>query len=811
MKFLYSIILILVVQAQFAQTNGKISGTISAPDKKPVEGAIVSLLRSKNQSIVKIAFAETNGQFEFVSLQPDSFKITIDQLGFKKFISNVIVLDSAKLEFILPAIELEIEGKKLEEVTVTTKLPFVERKIDRTIVNPDALISNAGGSALDVLSKAPGVIIDENGNIKLKGKSGIMVLIDDKPTYLTGAELESYLKSLPSASIKQIEIMLNPPAHYEAAGGAIINIKTKKNKLKGINGNVTANYAQGRYAKTNDNFSLNFSNKKFTIFSNLNYGYQNNFHDLTIQRRYKNEDLSTLSVFNQNTYIQPISQSVGARLGLDYYVTDKTTLGISTRGFSNNSSVTKYNNAQFLNANDSLVSTVIADNSEKSLFQNGSVNLNIRHQFDSLGKTLTADADYVAYATNIEQLYKNDVYLADGTHSYNDIQNGSLPSVINIYAFKSDYVQPLKHGDRFDAGLKTSYTQTDNDAVYLITQNNITQNNYNLSNHFKYDEMINAAYVNYSRSFKRIEIQTGLRFESTILNGKQLGNAVKPYSSFNRDYNSLFPTVYVSYKLDTASNHVLNLSYGKRINRPFYKDLNPFSSPLDKYTYYEGNPYLLPTFPHEALLTYSFKDLLSTTLYYGYSSNEIQETIEINNGIYYSRPGNIASSEHGSITFEADIPIKKWLTTSVYSEVIYSRFKSKLYTETLNSSGTCLFFSINNMIQLKKGWSAELSGQYITNQIDSQFSFGDYGFFNVGFQKKILKDLGSIKVNMSDVLHSNRIRGRINNLHLTDANWFGVRDTRVLYITFSYRFGKTKNSKPKHTSTGSETEQNRVK
>lgn len=810
MKFLFTLISVFFFTAFFSQKNARITGSLSGQDKKLLEGAVVSLLSFKDLSIIKVAFTEASGQFEFDGLRTDSFKITIDLLGYKKYISDIIVIDSIRSDLNIK-IELEKEENKLEEVVITTKIPFVERKIDRTIINPEALISNSGGSALDVLSKAPGVIIDENGNIKLKGKSGITVFIDDKPTYLTGTELESYLRSLPSASIKQIEIMLNPPAHYEASGGAIINIKTKKSKLKGINGSISANYAQGRYAKTSDNLSLNFTNKKISIFSNLNYGYQNNFHDLTIKRRYKNEDLSTSSVFNQNTYIHPKNDSYGIRLGLDYYVNDKTTVGISTRGLSNNSIVTKYNYAQFLNANDSLISTVIADNGQNSLFQSGSVNLNIRHQFDSAGTTLTADLDYVAYLTNTEQLYKNDVYLPDGTNSYSDIQNGALPSTINIYAFKSDYIQPLKHNDRFDAGLKTSYTQTDNDAVYLITQNNITQNNYNLSNHFKYDEMINAGYLNYTRSFKKLELQAGLRFEATILNGKQLGNVLKPYSSFNRNYNSLFPTVYISYKLDTAANNNVNLSYGKRIERPFYKDLNPFSSPLDKYTYYEGNPYLRPTFEHNVSLAYSFKEFFTTTLYYSNTLNNIQETVEIIDGIYYNRPGNIASSELASFSVEGSIPVTKWLTTNVYSELIYSHYKSKIYAETLNATGTCFFISTNNNFKFKKGWSAELSGQYITDQIDSQFSFGDYGFFNVGVQKKILKDLGSLKINMSDLLLTNRIRGTIHNLHLTDAIWYGLRDTRVLYITFSYRFGKTKNSKPKHSSTGAETEQNRVK
>lgn len=812
LSFLSGLMAFLFLSPALAQTSGNnISGLVRDQENKAMPDVIVSLLK-KDLSLYKTSFTESNGRFEFEGIPRDSFRLMIRQMGFKQYLGELIAIGDSGQHVTLPAVQLEPEGKKLEEVVVTSQLPFIEKKVDRTIVNPDALISNAGSNALDVLAKSPGITVDENGNIKLKGKAGVVVFIDDKPTYLTASELESYLKSMPSGMIKQIEIMTNPPAQYEAAGSAgIINIKTKKNKLPGMNGNVSANYSQGRYARTMNTLSLNYYNKKINVFSNMSYGYQNSFHDLTINRRYKNEDESTKSIFTQNTYIHPQNSSYNARLGMDYYVTEKTTLGISTKGMFNTNFNSSYNYASLLDANGNLNSNVIADNSEKGSFRNATVNLNFRHQFDSTGKTLTADLDYVSYANHIKQLYKNDVYLSDGTNSYSDIQNGSLPSLINIYAFKTDYTQPLKHHGRFDAGLKTSYTQTDNDAVYTITQQGITQDNYNLSNHFKYDEMINAAYANVSTSWRRFDVQGGLRFESTILNGRQLGNAVKPASEFNRYYNNLFPTLYVSYRMDSAAHHILNVSYGRRINRPFYRDLNPFISPLDKYTFYEGNPYLKPTFAHNVALAYSFKNLFTITGSYNNMQNQIQETIEINNGIYYSRPGNIGSSVQFNLSLESSIPVTKWLTTTIYTETQYAEYKSQLYTQTLHSSGTYWYINGNNSFSFKKGWSAELSGEYITDFIDSQFSFGDFGHMTVGLQKKILKDMGSLKFSLSDVLYTNRIRGRINNLYLTDANWYGPRDTRVASFTFSYRFGKNTNSKPKHTGSGSDSEQGRIK
>lgn len=809
---IFAFLFYITAHCSFAQSTFKITGRVLDSLQQPIDNAVISLIKYNSGALVKTTFTEKGGDFDFSDLSIDSFKVSVTQLGYTAFVSRVIVLDSIHLFVQLPDIILKSNSQKLDEVVIISKESFIERKLDRIIVNPDALISNAGGNALDVLAKSPGVIIDNNGGIKLKGKSGVAVFIDDKPTYLSGTELENYLKSLSASSIKQIEIISNPPAKYEAAGNAgIINIKTKKSKLSGLNGNVSANYAQGRYGRTNDNVSLNYSNQKIAFFSNINYSNQTIFQDLTINRRYKNIDLTTKSLFNQRTYIKINNQSVSSRLGLDYYINNKTTLGITTRGIYNPSSHSKYNYAQVYDSVGILSSNVIADNSDLNVFKNGTVNLNLRHIFDSLGRQLTVDLDYVAYSGLLNQQFKNDVVLTDGTNIYKDTQTGELPSDISIYAFKSDLEIPFKNNSKLDAGIKTSFTKTDNDAVYMITQNDITQPNYNLSNHFKYNEMINAAYMNYTKAFNRFDLQAGLRFESTVLNGFQLGNIIKPESQFTRTYHNLFPTFYASYKLDSASNHVLVFSYGKRINRPFYKDLNPFVSPLDKYTYYSGNPYVKPTFAHNFSLAHSFKNLLTTTLSYNNTIDNIQETIEIDNGIYYSRPGNIGSSQQYNISLESSIPFAKWLNTTIYSELVYSEFKSKLYTQTLDAKGTYWFINANNVFQFKKGWSAELSGQYISDFVDSQFLFGDFGFITIGVQKKILKNMGSLKMSLSDVLFTNKIRGTINNLELTDAHWNSINDSRILSVTFSYRFGKNTNSKAKHNTNGSDAEQKRIK
>lgn len=795
-----------------AQTGGSIIGKTITPEQQPLPGCRVLLTRYSNKEIVKSALTDSAGNYQFANLQYDSFKLSASLIAYGNYESGLIIINEKSPLITLPDIVLKPMEQLVPEVIVTANVPFIEKKLDRTIIHPEAQITNAGNNVLEVLAKAPGVIVSDNGSISLKGKQGVVVFVDDKPTYLSGTELQAYLKTITAAEVKQIELLTNPPAKYDAEGNAgIINIKTKKTKQRGLNGNVIINYGQGRYPRSSNNVALNYSNNKVAFFSGLGAAAQGFFQDLEISRIYKNADLSPKTYFNQRTYIKIISQSYSLRVGADYYLNNKSTLGINARGLIAPTFAFNDNKAQLLNSQQILDNQVLATNNEKNIFASGTFNINFRHQFDSSGKQLITHLDYVTYRNNITQLFSNNVLLPNGTNIYNDRQNGNLPSSINIYAFKCDYEHPLKREAKFEAGIKTSYITTNNKADYTITKNGITENNYDLTNQFKYNELINAAYANFSKSFKRVELQTGLRFESTLLNGQQSGNVVKPASAFKRVYNNVFPTFYSLFRLDSAGQHTLTLAYSYRIDRPFFKDLNPFVRPLDKYTYYAGNPFIQPTFNHSTSLAYSYLNFITATFSYSHLSNNISETIEINNGIYYSRPGNIGNSHLFTLSAESTIPFAKWLNTQIYSELVYARYNSRLYTQKLNSRG--LYFSMNatNSFTFKDGWSAELSGQFVTNSIDAQFSFKAFGSAAIGIQKKILKDMGTIKLSASDIFYTNRIRGTINNLELTDANWTSRTDSRIVAITFSYRFGKASNSKPRQSTFGSDAEQSRVK
>jgi hypothetical protein len=319
MKKIMILLCIVVMQSLLArqchaQNTFGIRGTVVLPNNKLQQGIAVYVHDALTNNIIKTELTDSNGKFEVLDISKDSVMLFVSETGFIPFQSRTIYLSTMKL---LDAITVDLKAiVALDKITAVSKPSFIKRAADRTIVTPDALISSAGTNLWEMLGKSPGVMISNDGVIKLKGKAGTLVLIDDKPTNLSGPELENYLKAIPTASIKQIELLPNPPAQYDAAGNSgIIIIRTKRNKLQGLYGNISLNYAQGKYARSMDNLSINYGNKKLLLFLNLATSFQNNYQDLNIYRIYKNVDLSEKSFFNQQTYIRVKSNSYSSKLG----------------------------------------------------------------------------------------------------------------------------------------------------------------------------------------------------------------------------------------------------------------------------------------------------------------------------------------------------------------------------------------------------------------------------------------------------------------------------------------------------------------
>lgn len=796
-----------------AKAQGSIYGIVVSPDQQKAEAAIVNLLSAKDSVLVKAIITDSIGQFEFLITKPGTYLISVVFQGAAKYYTKPIGPINGNQSVKLDPIQLIAKtATTLDEVTVASKLPFVEKRIDRTVINPDALITNAGSSALEVLEKSPGVQVDINGNISLRGKQGVMVFIDDKPSYLSSVDLANYLRSLPSSTLATIEIMTNPPAKYDAAGNAgIINIKLKRTKTKGVNGSINTSYGQGVYARSNNSFNLNYRVNKINFFTNLSYNINNSFQDLYIERQYFKPNTNSLNTtFNQNSYIKKEATGFTEKIGFDYYINKKSTFGLVLNGFVNETKNTTTNHAQVGDTNAQVQSLVKAYSPSDRDFNNQSVNLNYTYKLNEKGREITANADYVGYEGVTNQYLLNSIYTANNIFVSSTNLVSNLPSNIDIWAAKIDYLNPLKNGGRFESGVKSSLVNTNNIANFYDEIGGQQKPNDDFSNNFTYKEQINAAYVNYNFNHKKFSFQTGLRFEHTNIQGIQLGNPVRKDSSFTRTYNNLFPTIFMLYRLDSLGTHQMGLSVGRRINRPDYQSMNPFTYPLDRFTLYSGNPYLQPTFSQNIELSHTYKDRFTTAFEFTYVTNVISETIQQENGIFYSRPGNLGQQYAYSLSFNGAFKPAKWWGLQLYTEITMNDFRSNVYGQQLNNKGTYWFLGPTNQFTINKKWSAELSGTYTNSVVIGQFITIPVWSMRMGFSKKILKEMGSLKFNLNDVFYTNQPGGDILAVASSSAKWKSFLDTRVATISFNYRFNKGKSLNARNTG-GSDAEKGRVK
>jgi iron complex outermembrane recepter protein len=708
----------------------------------------------------------------------------------------------------VPAISLVPASKDLAAVTVASKRPLIEQKIDRTIVNVEASITNIGTSALEVLEKAPGVTVDRDGNISLKGKEGVLVMVDGRPTQLSGADLANLLRNMNSSQLDQIEIMTNPPARYDAAGtSGIINIKTKKAITAGFNGSASLAYSQGKYPKTNEGFNFNYRNAKLNLFTNLSHNYQKRFQTISLDRNILDDnDNSVTRIFNQVTNRMGAGHAYSAKIGADFFVDKKTTLGavvnLNAREMTaSNPSVTNISNpAKELQA----VTTALVngDNKWKSI----SANLNYRRILDKKGKEITSDIDYVKHSSDNDLFMVNSYTDATGDPiSKADTLTGLLPQEIDIYSARVDYLHPLKKDSKFEAGIKTSVVRTDNNARYDSIQYGQVIHDFNRSNHFVYEENINAAYLNLSTPLsKKITAQFGLRLENTNAKGRQKSTG----ENFDRHYTQLFPTAYFQYKANDNNNFGAN--FGRRVRRPSYQSLNPFIRFLDRYTYSQGNPNLKPSTSNNVEISHTWKNKITTTLNYTMVKDIIQEVIQQKGEEAYNMPANVASLHSAGLAVNANTTIAKWWTSNININVNHDKYKGVVNNAPINLSAASFVLNGTQQFKISKTFTAELNGTYRSGWLEGVIRVKPIGMIGAGISQQILKSKGTIRLTARDIFYTQKMNGksRYSNVDVTLRQ---VAETQIVTLGFTYNFSKGKKVAPVKRTAGSACEeQNRI-
>lgn len=680
-----------------------------------------------------------------------------------------------------------VKKTDLQEVNITAKPPLIRMEQGKTIVDVAASVTNVGATVLEVLEKSPGVTVDRNGGIALQGKTGVLVLIDDKPTYLSGSDLNNMLNSMNSAQVAQIELITSPTARYDASGNAgIINIKTKKTKDRGFNGNFTIAGGYGVYPKNNNSLLLNYRVGKVSTFMTYSMNYTEYLTDLYALRKYFDANRNVISQLDQPGYFSGTFTNNTIKTGLDYSITPTTTIGIVLGGTTVKRNGFNTATATWLNPAGVVDSAISTNNSSGSRFKNGTVNLNLRHKISDK-QDLTADFDWLSYNIKNDQAFVNKLLKAGG---YEQQSRGNIPSTIRILSGKMDYTNRLAKNATLQAGWKSSSTQTDNLASYenLVSDNWVVDNI--RSNHFLYKENIHALYTSIEKKYRKITFQAGLRYESTGYNGHQLGNAVQRDSSFSRNYSGLFPSGFITYEADSLNSFTINI--GRRIDRPNFQNLNPFYFIINKYTYQTGNPFLLPQYTWNFELSHQYKNLLTTTLSYSSIDNYFSQLFlaDATKGILLYTQGNVGHTYTIGVTETVvSSPFKWWSLTgqAVYNYKQLRGFNGNNYTSDINQ----LSLNINNQFTIAKIYTAEISGAYTTRaRNDVQEFLYPTGQLSVGIARPILNKRATLRFIARDILYTNMMHG-LTQFPNAEEYFRMRRDTRVFTLSFTYRFGKT--------------------
>jgi len=471
LRLLFSWILFVIAQNIYAQQGVTISGSIHTSNKA-VEAASISLMKAKDSSLAKLELSDKEGKFEFNNIKPGNYFIKAEVVGYKKTFLPVFEVKSSNIH--LDKIDLTEEQKQLANVNVTATRPLVENKIDKTVVNVDASQTNTGLSALEVLEKSPGVTVDNDGNIKLKGKQGVIIMIDGKPAYLSGQDLANYLRNMPANQLDQIELMTQPSAKYDASGNSgIINFKTKKNKNNGFNGSFTTSAIFAKYFKNTNSFNFNWRHGKINLFGNFGYSAWKGFNDIYINRSFrtsKNEPFN--KYYEQHTYGRFSDYPFDFKAGADYFISDKTTLTFTVNGLADNQKFYSNSRSNIYDSMKNFLQYNDAVSNNYTPWTNVGFDFALQKKLKK-GAELDLDADYIFYHTNGRDPSQNYLYNPNGT-LYVDtslnaqpnpyLLNANLPAHIDIYSFKADYSLPLKDNFTFEAVIKSSYVKTDNDA-----------------------------------------------------------------------------------------------------------------------------------------------------------------------------------------------------------------------------------------------------------------------------------------------------------------------------------------------------------
>jgi hypothetical protein len=771
-----------IIQSQSA--NAQVSGKLIDKAGEPVPFANVVILQAGDSSIVMGAVSDPKGLFSFTLSKPGLFMLKAAFVGYSDFVSEILEVKSLPFTKDFGSITLLETALELEGVQVSGSRPQVIMDADKMVVDVENSSLAMGNSALDVLEKSPGVIVDQDGNVTLNGRQGTRVMIDGRPTYLSPKELQNYLAAMSSENIKSIEIITNPSARYDAEGtSGIIDIRLKKNTIVGMNGSLNAgNEYNDRYAYFGG-LNLNYKTGKWATFANFDYNNRKRVRTFDVNREFLNE--AEASSINQLATFAMGFRGPNVRAGADYEINSKQSIGVMGNFVKNDGQFSMISNTNVVSPLSPGMG-VFADNRISNQFGQRSFNLHYVNKLDSLGSSFSVDADYSGMEASEFSTFSNTfLSFGDPTGVEENLRSDN-PTQYDIYSIKADYLKKWANKMQFEAGAKFSRVISDNEVAFALQQGETWELDPLRSNHFVYKENIYAAYGNFKTNLgKDFKLQTGLRAEKTDAEGYSITLDERT----PRNYLNLFPSVFLSQTI--SKSYSINYSYSRRIFRPPYRSLNPFILYVDPYTFIQGNPYLRPNYANSFELTQSYKSTYHLTLSYQ-KTNDIFEEVPFQNNEDRTttfRITNIGTNQDLSARVQIPVEVNKWWSINNTGLMRYRKVEGKLGDFEVLNEGWNSYAQSQHSFRLPNGFKLDVSGTFQGPQIGGVFTLQPIAWMDLGVKKTILDNKLDLALNANDVFRSRKERLHVDfqNQNTTMVAYNGFQSIR---FSARYKFSR---------------------
>jgi len=807
MKYLITLSFFAGALSLMAQT-ASIKGQLQDPDGAAVSFANVALYQATDSTLIKVETTDEAGVFRVANLRAGTYDLSATYVGASDLWQRgIVIAENQQLD--LEVLRFSSTAVELAAATVTADRAMVEIKPDRTVFNVQGTINSVGSNALSLMRKAPGVTVDNNDNISVLGRAGVLLYVDGKRLPLTGQELSAYLENIPAEQIDRIDIITNPGAKYEAEGNSgIIDIRLKKDKNLGANGAISSTFSQGRYAQTNGSLSGNYRNKWFNAFGTMGGNNNLSYHNMDFFSTQNGIQLDEINRMRNE------SKGINYRLGTDFFLSEKHTLGFLVSGNHFNGNSKDLNQIVISNLETPALidSILVSNNVNERERKNTTYNVNYRFD-DRKGSSLNLDLDYGRYRSAVNRLQPNRYFDATRENLLTEVINTfDTPTDTDIYTAKVDFEQDFL-GGKLGLGGKISRVISNNTFLVSDLINSQAIQNDTLSNRFNYDENVYAGYLSFNRPInEKWSFSLGLRAEQTDAVGDLrafLPELMAP--PVNQDYLSWFPNAGLTWQM--APEHNLALNYGRRINRPDYNVLNPFNSQLSQLSYEKGNPFLRPEIVNNFELGYTLKYRYNFKLSYSRTTEQITRLIapdtedERANFITWE---NLASQTVFSLNISAPFQVREGWNSYVNFSASHLNNQAD-YGNGAVVDVQAFTYSIyqQQTFDLPKGFKGEVSGYFGGPGVwGGVFKYESSWSLDVGLQKKFFNDALNVRLSASDLFYETGWDG-VSIFNGLESAGGGNWDSRRVSLSMSYNFGN-QNVKSRRRQTGLEDEAQRV-